>query len=225
MNKTNYAKWLRMATITKNNKAIRGFTLVEMIGVLAIIAILAGMLIPKIFEAIRNSRINATLEAYNTLKAAVLENYAKWGKFANADGSQYTDTSSPFDRILLQEGRIEDLAHNKIQLWTGTYTTDTPGAYVQVVTGAGGPTSNGYNLDGDTSTPPTIENANAAYTVQLVIKDVAVRDAQELSMRLDGPNLSETNPGNNDYKGRVEYTAPGNNNNNKTDVYVYITHQ
>jgi prepilin-type N-terminal cleavage/methylation domain-containing protein len=209
-----------MKTTIKNNKATRGFTLVEMIGVLAVIAILAGMLIPKIFEAIRNSRINATLEAYNTLKAAVLENYAKWGKFADTGGAQYTGTS--FDSILLQEGRIEDLAHNKIQLWTGTYTPTTPGAYVEVVTGVGGPTSTGYNLDGDTSTPPTIENANAAYTVQLVIKDVAARDAQELSMRLDGPNLSNTDPTAADDKGRVEYAQPSNN---KANVYVYITHQ
>jgi len=36
----------------------KGFTLIEMIGVLAMIAILASMLIPKIYEAINSARIS-----------------------------------------------------------------------------------------------------------------------------------------------------------------------
>ena len=212
MNKTNYAKWLRMATITKNNKATRGFTLVEMIGVLAIIAILAGMLIPKIFEAIRNSRINATIQAYNTLKAAVLENYAKWGRFATTSGVQYTGTE--FDKILFEEGRIDARAADKIPLST---EGGTAYVYVSVATD-GGKGGGGYDLDGDGTT----DTGNAAYVVELFIGQVAIQDARELSLRLDGPNLSATDLGSYDDRGRVEYIDPTDY---KTDVYIYIAHQ
>jgi len=214
-----------MKTTVKNNKATRGFTLVEMIGVLAVIAILAGMLIPKIFEAIRNSRINATLEAYNTLKAAVLENYAKWGRFAyghdinDTQNSQTTAatqqyTGSSFDYILFKEGRIDARAADKIPLST---SGGTDNVYVNVVAGKGN-NGSGYDLDGD----GTAETANAAYTVELIIKSVAVQDAQDLSLRLDGKELSANDLTTTDTKGRVEY---GTITDKKTDVYIYIAHQ
>jgi len=208
-----------MKTTIKNNKATRGFTLVEMIGVLAVIAILAGMLIPKIFEAIRNSRINAAIETYNTLKTAVAEHYAKWGKFAyaftdaniSAPDIAYTGTS--FDSILLREGRIDGKAEDKIALSPGAGN-----AYVEVLIGKGGygSTPIGYDLDGDgnSDTKPT------SIVVQLVLKNVAGREAYELSSRLDGPALS-TSDTTADNKGRVEYGAPSSG---VTDVYMYITH-
>lgn len=203
-----------MKTTVKNNMAKLAFTLVEMIGVLAVIAILAGMLIPKIFEAIRNSRINATLEAYNTLKAAVLENYAKWGKFATTAGTQYTGTN--FDQVLFAEGRIDARAADKIPLSTSGGTNNV---YVGVVVG-GGRGGSGYDLDGN----GTIDTTNAAYTVELVINSVAAKDASDLSLRLDGPAMSATDETSADTKGRVEYVAPSGSP-KVTTVYMYITHQ
>ena len=203
-----------MKTTVKNNMAKLAFTLVEMIGVLAVIAILAGMLIPKIFEAIRNSRINATLEAYNTLKAAALENYAKWGRFADASGAQYT--GSGFDQVLFAEGRIDARAADKIPLST---LGGTNNVYVSVTAGLGR-SSSGYDLDGVGGA----DNANAAYTVELVINSVAGKDAHDLSLRLDGPALSATDEASADTSGRVEYAAPTGSP-KVTTVYMYITHQ
>src|ERR1051326_3262375 len=60
-------------------KPAQGFTLIEMIGVLAVIAILASMLIPKIFEAINSARINNTVQSYNAIKTAVMDHYGKYG--------------------------------------------------------------------------------------------------------------------------------------------------
>src|SRR5215831_911701 len=61
----------------KSNKS--GFTLIEMIGVLAVIAILAAVLIPKVFEAINNSRINNASMSCDTVKTAIADHYAKYG--------------------------------------------------------------------------------------------------------------------------------------------------
>ena len=63
----------------QNRKSNQAFTLIEMIGVLAVIAILASMLVPKIFEAINSARINNTVQSYNAIKTAVMDHYGKYG--------------------------------------------------------------------------------------------------------------------------------------------------
>src|SRR5438046_10179573 len=68
-----------MKVTNNQRKFTRGFTLIEMIGVLAVIAILASMLIPKIFEAINSARINNTVQSYNAIKTGVLDHYGKYG--------------------------------------------------------------------------------------------------------------------------------------------------
>src|ERR1051326_568210 len=58
-----------------------GFTLIEMIGVLAVIAILAALLIPKVFDAINNSRINNAAVSLRTVKTAVSDHFGAYGDF------------------------------------------------------------------------------------------------------------------------------------------------
>ena len=64
-----------------NNRKPRGFTLIEMIGVLAVIAILAALLIPKVFNAINDANINTAVVGAQTVKTAVVDSYAKNGGF------------------------------------------------------------------------------------------------------------------------------------------------
>src|SRR5688572_24704474 len=93
------------------NKARRSaFTLIEMIGVLAVIAILAALLIPKIFEAINNARINNACISVNTVKTALADHYAKFGSLNSVNGTAILigSTSTNFDGIaLLAEGFID----------------------------------------------------------------------------------------------------------------------
>src|SRR6476620_11307774 len=92
-------------------KQERGFTLIEMIGVLAVIAILSALLIPKIFEAINNARINNACVTLGTVKTAIADHYAKYGAL-NVDGSGATPVvlappTNAYAKVLLKEAFID----------------------------------------------------------------------------------------------------------------------
>lgn len=56
-----------------------GFTLIEMIGVLAIIAILVAAVAPRIFDAISDSKITSATTSIKSLQSAVAKYYADVG--------------------------------------------------------------------------------------------------------------------------------------------------
>lgn len=62
-----------------NRKRMGGFTLVEMIGVLAIIAILVAALSPKIFDAISDSRVTSFVSTVKTIQTSVTKYYSDVG--------------------------------------------------------------------------------------------------------------------------------------------------
>src|SRR5829696_4527544 len=104
------------------NKARRkAFTLIEMIGVLAVIAILAALLIPKIFEAINNARIANAAISVNTVKTAIADHYAKFGSLVKTTGGAAVALSAAtpaiktdFDGLLLTESFIDKPFDTKI---------------------------------------------------------------------------------------------------------------
>ena len=93
-----------------------GFTLIEMAGVLAVIAILAAILIPKVFEAIHRARVVHAAMGIGTAKTTLVTHVAKFGSLA-IDGSvsppaivalDGTDArASDFDLVLVQEGLLD----------------------------------------------------------------------------------------------------------------------
>jgi len=58
-----------------------GFTLMEMIGVMAVIAILAAVATPKIFDAIEDGKVSAYVGEANQLKLAAARYYKDTGKW------------------------------------------------------------------------------------------------------------------------------------------------
>src|SRR6185295_17319812 len=91
--------------------ARKAFTLIEMIGVLAVIAILASLLIPKIFEAINNARLSRVQISCQTVKTATLEHYGKFLSFASSNGIPFTlsEPLTNFDGLLMAEGLLDKL--------------------------------------------------------------------------------------------------------------------
>lgn len=201
---------------TLKNKETKAFTLIEMIGVLAVIAILAALLIPKIFEAINNARINNSILSYNTVKTAVMDHYARYGAIdKTANGGAVPAGTAPtgvaagtpglnyYDGILLQEGFTDKPFLVKV----GT------NSYTHVITSAE------YNLAG--ATPATNDTTGATYIIEAVIQGVPALDAKDISDRLDGTQvpLNAPLPPADDVTGRVMYT------NSSQTLVIYMTHR
>src|SRR5262245_58302055 len=205
-----------MKTSRLKQRGNRAFTLIEMIGVLAVIAILAALLIPKIFEAINNARVNNAAVSYNTVKSAMADHYAKYGTLLSSNGAVLTAGSGPamvFDRVLVMEGfldkpfnvKIGDGVTNHVEIVAGLATNTAPNAV-----------NSAYDLDGVVT--PNDAGPVGTAVVQAVISSVTPNDAKDLNDRLDGPTLGTALP-NDDFVGRVKYGAPVGG---LTDVYIYI---
>jgi len=80
---------------SSNTKSEHGFTLIEMIGVLAVVAVLAALIIPKVFDVIASSKINALAIACKTYETAVTAYYTNIGSVLplNASGTPQTENS------------------------------------------------------------------------------------------------------------------------------------
>jgi prepilin-type N-terminal cleavage/methylation domain-containing protein len=201
------------------NRAINqtGFTLIEMIGVLAVIAILAALLIPKVFSAIADAKINNAVVSSETIKTAIADHYGKYGKFDTFFGTNNLTIPAAgypgYDtNVLMPETLIERPFTTKLGTnWTIQCRPCV--AASQAVTGINSAYSFGSTNAND---------ATGQYVMEAVIQGVAEADAQGISLRLDGPALSTGGGGAADLTGRVKYAAIANG---QTDVYIYLTHR
>jgi prepilin-type N-terminal cleavage/methylation domain-containing protein len=212
-----------------------GFSLVEMIGVLAIIAILAVIIVPKVFSTIASSRITSAAAATNTIKTAVTEYYGKYSTLPLTT----TSANARLDDELIAKGMLESRFLVKI----GTQPNNPPAA---------GATWNGTTWNGgasqatqsriicSTSVPGTApsaanganfrltagSNANLPANVRVVaavIQNCTINEARELSLRIDGDAMTPVNTTTADNAGRVAYALP--NAQGLTTAYVYIAQQ
>jgi type II secretory pathway pseudopilin PulG len=195
------------------------FTLIEMIGVLAVVAILASLLIPTIFEVISNARLNETVAGCHTLKTAAMEHYAKFGSLASSNGTPlaFSGSLTNFDQVLLAEGLIDKPFASRLGASATVRIVEVSGLTSSTTVNA----QNGaYDLDGDGKN----DVVGAASLVEAVITDVPLADARALNDRLDGDSLGETSSsGQNDWKGRVIYHRPVPSR--PFEVHVYLTHR
>lgn len=219
---------------TGSHRKTSGFTLIEMIGVLAVIAILASMLVPRVFQAIGDSKINNAAGTCNSIKSSVSEYYGKYGKIGGIGGAALTLTGGVFEewdsKILLAEGIVDKPFAVRI----GDGTVGATGSRLRVVdisgltTGTVPAANNGaYDLDASgtsTANGATQNDISGSLLVEAVIPGVDLADAAAFNNRLDGATLGSTTTtnGTSDLGGRVKYAITTNG---LAEVHVYIAHK
>ena len=208
-------------------KTERGFTLIEMIGVLAIIGILAAVLVPKVMDAVARSKVSGTALIYNTLRTAAVDYYSKSNAFPIRNGTGAADTAiaaGRFDADLVIGGFIDRLVSVPLGslLTSGALTarTHVRSRTAQVsgtVTVTAANSGNNYDLDDNTT---TADFSTGVTIVSLMVPGVPLKDAIALNLLID--NVSNNGTTTSDNTGRCIYSAPAGNG--TVTVYLYIAH-
>jgi len=217
---------------TTPRRRAQGFTLVEMIGVLSVIAILSSLLVPRVFQAIADARINNAASTCNAVKAAVNEYYGRYAKLGGTNGTdlgisagnKYEDWDI---KTLVTEGYME--RPFSVKIGNGLVGSTAGGSRIRIVniqnnnastTVASDATaieSGAYNRNGLAPTNDVI----GIQLVEACIEGVDNQDAMDLNNRLDGPNLGAAF-GANDQSGRVKYFLTTNGT---AKVRIYLAHR
>jgi prepilin-type N-terminal cleavage/methylation domain-containing protein len=191
---------MKSKLIRKSNK---GFTLIEMIGVLAIIGILASVVAPKVIEAIRDAKVTSSLANLNTVKSASINYYARYNayppdstKMAVVPGQSIgysrpygalgtvTAATTTFGDILLSEGLLEKIASAVGE--NGNTQGINPSSATAVV---GSSTSTYPSVLCKTITTQNQFTAaqNATRIIYLRIPAVSLLEAAAIKTKVDGP--------------------------------------
>jgi len=204
------------------------FTLVEIIGVVAVIAILAAVLTPRVVSVIARGKVSATAQSLGSLKSSTTDYLAKNGTLPIRAGTGSTNSAvatGRFDADLITSGFTEKLFGCSI----GTQTFDnsaltgrihvrsstvTSAATVTAPTATTG--GDNFNLDRDTA---TVDFTAGQTVVAAFIPGVAINDAIALNTILDGDTNTDTSA---DTTGRCIYSAAARDN--TVTVIVYVAH-
>lgn len=188
-------------------KTQAGFTLMEMIGVIAVIAILASMATPMIFEAIRNARVSSQAEEINALRTAVAQYYSDTGGFP---------AHEPGNSNAAWRGLMADNSSSPISGWNGPYIEKELENYVgtgSISIRRENSAAYQFDLDGD----GTVDTSNVSV---LRIDGVGDTEAEKLSEIFDG-DLSGTGDGAWNAAGRVK--RYGTDSDHASILLVYIS--
>src|SRR5689334_18259567 len=218
---------MNMKTTTQARRGA-GFTLIEIIGVVAVIAILAAVLTPRVISVIARGKVNGTAQSLASLKTATTDYMVKHGSLPSRDGTGSTNgavATGRFDADLVAGGFTEKLFACAIGAQTFDETALTGRIHVRCLTATAAasvtdPTAtvggSNFNLDRDTA---TADFTSGQKVVSAFIPGVALADAIELNKILDGDTNTGTAA---DTTARCMYSAAAVDN--TVTVYVYVAH-
>ncbi len=217
-------------------QADAGFTLIEMIGVLAVIAILVALLLPKVFDVMVDSKARALVAAVKTYETAIVDYYANIGSILpldavgtpaiDADGDSANPLSLPA-RLTLDKSDALNTGSNSWMKFKGPYLanflTEVPPGFGTSITmraqnalaygTATGGTNRAYDFDDD-------RNSDLPTDADLVcvhLTDVERQDFERVDSILD-PSLGTTFDVRR-RRGKVKY-----NDTNKA-LRIYLAHR
>lgn len=215
----------------------KGFTLVEMIGVLAIIAILIALLLPKIFQLIASANARSMAAAVRTYETAVINYFADVGSIyplnvtgvptVEATGDSATaislaarltlDMSDPLNTGANQWVRFRGPYAEKLNSANspgmGTTMLMPTGAAVALATATTG-TNIGWDLKGDDGNSDLPTGAQVAW---LQIAGISTGDHEDIDAIID-PGIGAT-AAERQLRGRVKYDTA------TSTLYIYMAHR
>ncbi|MBL9134254.1 MAG: prepilin-type N-terminal cleavage/methylation domain-containing protein [Verrucomicrobiales bacterium] len=205
-----------------------GFTLIEIIGVIALVALLAAILAPRVTGVVSRGKVSSTAEGIASLKTATADYIAKNSSLPLRAGTGSTNNAvatGRFDADLVAGGFTEKLfscgigtqTFDESELTSRTHvrsqTVSTSASITAPTSTAGG---TGFDLDRDAN---TADFSTGQVVVSAFIPGVSIADAIALNKQVDGDVNTGTGA---DSVGRCLYSAVDADN--KVTVYVYIAH-